>query len=151
MTKFVYTVGWIALSQVIVSYPVVEFKFSLWQKNGVKNSCYELPVYYTNNWLIDWLIDRLIGCLTSTFSSISAISWRHTNDDLTKYFKLKNFITYCCIEYTSPWAGFDLTTSVVISTDCIGSCESNYHMITATTATIFCWRILYDVYVYNNF
>jgi hypothetical protein len=32
------------------------------------------------------------------------------------------------------WAGFELTTSVVIGTDCIGNCKSNYHMITATTA-----------------
>jgi hypothetical protein len=30
--------------------------------------------------------------------------------------------------------GFELTTLVVIGTDCIGSCKSNYHMITATTA-----------------
>jgi hypothetical protein len=26
---------------------------------------------------------------------------------------------------------FELTTSVVIGTNCIGSCKSNYHMITA--------------------
>jgi hypothetical protein len=32
------------------------------------------------------------------------------------------------------WMGFDLTALVVIGTDCIGSCKSNYHMITATTA-----------------
>ena len=29
---------------------------------------------------------------------------------------------------------FKLTTLVVIDTDCTGSCKSNYHMITATTA-----------------
>jgi hypothetical protein len=29
---------------------------------------------------------------------------------------------------------FELTTSVVIDTDCIGSCKSNYHAITVTTA-----------------
>ena len=29
-----------------------------------------------------------------------------------------------CIEYNSPWAGFELTKLVVIG---IGSCESNYH------------------------
>jgi hypothetical protein len=28
-----------------------------------------------------------------------------------------NFITWCCIEYTSPWAGFKLTILVVIGTD----------------------------------
>jgi hypothetical protein len=32
------------------------------------------------------------------------------------------------------WAGFELTTLVVISTDCIGSCKSNYHTITTMTA-----------------
>jgi hypothetical protein len=32
------------------------------------------------------------------------------------------------------WAGFKLTTLVVIGTDCIGSFKSNYHMITTTTA-----------------
>jgi hypothetical protein len=31
-----------------------------------------------------------------------------------------------------PWARFELTTSVVIYTDCIGSCKSNYHTIMAT-------------------
>jgi hypothetical protein len=30
------------------------------------------------------------------------------------------------------WAGFELTTLVVIGTDCIGSYKSNYHTITAT-------------------
>ena len=45
------------------------------------------------------------------------------------------FVNY--IEYNTPWAGFELTTLVVINTDCIGSCKSNYHTITTTT-------ILYD-------
>ena len=35
-----------------------------------------------------------------------------------------------CIKYTSPWAGVKLTTLVVIGTDWIGSCKSNYHTIT---------------------
>ena len=46
---------------------------------------------------------------------------------------LTNFIIWwCCIEYTSPWTGFELTTLVVIGTDCTGSCKSNYHTITTT-------------------
>ena len=44
------------------------------------------------------------------------------------------FNTYCCIEYTSPWAEIKITTSVVICTDCTGSCKSNLHGITTTTA-----------------
>ena len=47
---------------------------------------------------------------------------------------LANSITKCRIEYTSPWAGFELPTLVVICTDCIGSCTYNYHMITTTMA-----------------
>jgi hypothetical protein len=39
-----------------------------------------------------------------------------------------------CIKYTSPWSGFELTTLVVIGSDCIGSYKSNYHAITTTTA-----------------
>jgi hypothetical protein len=35
------------------------------------------------------------------------------------------------------WAGFDLTTFVVIGTDCIGSFKSNYHTIKTTTAPSF--------------
>ena len=35
--------------------------------------------------------------------------------------------------YTSPWSRFELTTSVVIATDCIGSHKPNYPTITTTT------------------
>jgi hypothetical protein len=41
---------------------------------------------------------------------------------------------YHIMLYTSPWSRFDLTTLVVIGTDCIDSCKSNYHTITDTTA-----------------
>jgi hypothetical protein len=40
------------------------------------------------------------------------------------------FITKCCIEYASPWTGFELTTLVMIGIDCIGSSKSNYYTIT---------------------
>ena len=46
---------------------------------------------------------------------------------------LTNSITSCCIEYTSPWTGFELTMLEVIDTDCTGSCKSNYHTIMTTT------------------
>ena len=38
------------------------------------------------------------------------------------------------IEYTSQGTGFELTTLVAIGTDCICSCNHNYHTITTTTA-----------------
>ena len=34
------------------------------------------------------------------------------------------------------WPGIEFTTLVVIGTDCIGSCKSNYHTITTTTDPI---------------
>jgi hypothetical protein len=40
---------------------------------------------------------------------------------------------YHIMLYTSPWSWFELKTSVVIGTDCIGSCKSNYYTITAMT------------------
>ena len=41
---------------------------------------------------------------------------------------------YHIMLYTSPWSRFELTTSVVIGTDCIGIYKSNYHTITTTMA-----------------
>ena len=41
---------------------------------------------------------------------------------------------YHIMLYTSPWSRIELTESVEIGTDCIGTCKSNYHTITATTS-----------------
>jgi hypothetical protein len=38
-----------------------------------------------------------------------------------------NLITQCCIEHTLPYAGFELTTIVVIETDCTTSNLSYDH------------------------
>ena len=51
---------------------------------------------------------------------------------------------YHIMLYTSTWAGFERTTLVVIGTDCIGSCKSNYHAIT-TTRVPYC---LFTIYIY---
>jgi hypothetical protein len=54
---------------------------------------------------------------------------------------------YHIMLYTSPWSRFDLTTSVVIGTDCIGRCKSNYHTITTTTAP----RNIEECYIYDQY
>ena len=36
----------------------------------------------------------------------------------------------------SAWVGFELTTLMVLDTNCIGSCKSNYHIITTMTAPL---------------
>ena len=43
------------------------------------------------------------------------------------------------------WAGFELTTSVVIGIDCIGSCQSNYHTITTTMVHLNYMYMLLDI------
>jgi hypothetical protein len=43
---------------------------------------------------------------------------------------------YLIMLYTSSWSRFELTTSAVIGTDCVGSYKSNYHTITTTTAPL---------------
>jgi hypothetical protein len=48
---------------------------------------------------------------------------------------------YHIMLYTSPRSRFELITSVVIDTDCIGSCKSNYHTIAATAASVLLFQI----------
>jgi len=68
----------------------------------------------------------------ATFNNISVISWVNFIGGGNRSIRRKPPKTLshkkCCIEYTSPWAGFKLTMLVVISTDCTGSCKSNYYM-----------------------
>jgi hypothetical protein len=64
-----------------------------------------------------------------------ASHWQTTRrKPLTWRKSLTNFIMKCCVENTLLWAGCEVTTSVVIGTDCISSCKSNYHKITTMSA-----------------
>ena len=79
--------------------------------------------------------------LNATFNNISAISWQSVLlvEEL-EYPKKTSDLSqvtdklYHIMLFTSPWTGFELTTLVVIGTDCTGSCQSNYHTITTTMA-----------------
>ena len=70
---------------------------------------------------------------------------------------LKNFITQCCIKYTSPFVVIELALLMVIGTDFIGSCKSNYHTIATTTAPVYIYILLsfsgrlLDMYGSNGF
>ena len=81
----------------------------------------------------------------ATFNSISAISWRSVllveetrgpgenhRPVAIHWQTLSHNVVHLAISEI-----FEFTTSEVIGTDCIGSCQSNYHTITATTAPIY--------------
>jgi hypothetical protein len=64
--------------------------------------------------------------------AVSFIGGGNRRKPPTCHKSLTNF--YHIMLYTSPWVGVEPTTSVVIGTDCICSCKSNYHTIMTKTA-----------------
>ena len=84
-----------------------------------------------------------IMVFNATFNNISVILWwsvslveetavpKENHQPSASHWQTYHTMLY--IEYTSPWMGFELTTLVVIGTDCIGNCKSNYHTITSMT------------------
>jgi len=118
------------------------------------NSVYVTIPYPLPPW-VDHIGPSLVGWLVvwSTFNNISVISWRsvywwrNRSPEKTTDLPQVNDKLYPIMLYSSPWAGVEPRTSVVIGTDYIGSCKSNYHTITATTApSLTCNKFLWQVW-----
>ena len=124
-------------------------KIKIWQYSQLKNqhisSCfsfqYFLVIFTSENQYICTCYGIWLMVFSATFNNISVISWRsvllveksgENHWPVTSYWQTLSH--KCCIEYTSPWTGFELIILVVIGTDCTGSCKSNYHTITTMTA-----------------
>jgi hypothetical protein len=75
--------------------------------------------------------------------------WRYT---IVDYDFLRKFYKHCIMLYREhlAWAWFKLTMLVVIGTDCIGSCKSNYHAIMPTMAPLFVFETHVFTSVHRN-
>ena len=89
----------------------------------------------------------------ATFNNISAISWRPvllveetwvTGENHRPAGNLWQTLSYKVV-CSSPSSRFELTTSMEIGTDYIGSCKSNCHAITTTMAhiTLRCSKVVW--------
>ena len=93
----------------------------------------------------------------ATFNNISVILWRlvllveETGVPRENHWPTASdwqILSHNVVSSTPRLSGIRLTTLVVIGTDCIGSCRSNYHTIMNTTAAlseiIFQWNQMYE-------
>ena len=85
------------------------------------------------------LVGVRVVMFNAIFNNISVISWRSVSLVEATRVPGENHrpaasnwqtLSYSWIEYTSPWAWFKLTMLMVIITHCVGSCVSNFPMIT---------------------
>ena len=111
---------------------IKEIKYSIREFTNFTN-------YFVN---IGWLVGFMV--FIATFNNISFISWQSVllveetgGPEKTSSLPQVTDKLYHIMLYTLSWAGVEPTTSVAIGTDCIGSCISNYHTITATTVPIY--------------
>ena len=87
-------------------------------------------------WSIGIIVKVPVCCCDVFIQNILQVPWSIlTNDFRTLVFFLPKFSSYylsSLLNVCVAWAGFELTAFVVIGTDCIGRCISNYYTITTT-------------------
>jgi hypothetical protein len=87
-----------------------------------------------NKWRIRFGLD--LWCLTPLSTIFQLYRGGQYSEKTTDLSQVTDKL--CHIILHLPWTGFELTTLVVIDTDCIISCQSNYHTFKTTTVPISC-------------
>ena len=94
------------------------------------------------------MADGWVMVFNATFNNSSVILWRSVlfggGNQSTCHKSLTNYHMMLYWVYL-VWAGFELTTFVVIGIDCIGSYKSNYHAIRTTTTPLLMSVLFIDI------
>ena len=93
--------------------------------------------------MLNYCLFVFLMVFNASFNNISVIAWRSIllvevtggpGENHRPVASHLQTLSHNVVHLALIWSRFELTTSVVIDTDCIVSCKSNYHTITATTA-----------------